>query len=261
MLDVESDREKLTGEVMPEVAAPQPEEAVSTEPASGELSVEGALPAVAEDIAADQNAKTASELAFGGKPTAPTGEIIAGMYEPDEYEAACIAAGVPDRWDAKYVHGHTNAAQWTQPYEGRYDMTFALKPGYSASQALRDFMAGPTIADFFVHEVAVQLDELRDQVGDQRFDEMFGSSDRRIDVRIPASQRLKISTDMYTKDYVDEMLALVKENEAVDKKATEPEEPMIAAGLEETPYQAVLEEPAPELISAELGVQREQELA
>jgi len=263
MLDVEADREKLTGEVTPEIAAPQPEEASAevTSAETAELSVEAALPAVAADIANDQNARTASELAFGGKPTAPSGEIIGGMYKPDEYEAACIAAGLPDRWDPKYVHGHTSASQWTQPYEGRYDMAFALKPGNSASQALRDFLAGPTIADFFVHEVAIQLDELRDEVGDQRFDEMFGSGDRRVDVRVPASQRLKISAEMYTRDYVDDMLAVVKENEAVDRKATEPEEPVIAAGLEETPYQAVTEEPSPELIGAELGIQREQELA
>lgn len=247
-------RDHVTPETSQEVAPPLPEEA-----AGAQMSTEGAIPAVGEPEAATEVGATASEQAFGAKPTAPSGELIAGMYQPHEYQAACQAAGLPDRWNDKYVHGHTDAKQWVQPYEGRYDMAFELKPGYSASQAVKDFLAGPTIGDFFVLQVADQIDELRDQLGDQRFDELFGSADVGTDRGISAGQRLKISSAMYTIPFVAQMMELANGTDA--GKADEPEEPAVAAGVEQTPYQGgVTAEPAPEMIAAELGVQREQEL-
>ena len=91
------------------------------------------------------------------------------------YQAACQAAGTPDKWEDRFVHGHTAAKGWNQPYEGRYDMTFTLKAGHSASQAVKDFLAGPTIADYRVIGVAIEMEELRDELGDQKFDRLFGS--------------------------------------------------------------------------------------
>src|SRR5215831_8981219 len=99
-------------EASPEVA-PQPE---ATEPAAAEtdaqFSTEGPVPDVAENGAAVEPGATASEQAFGDKPTAASGEIGGGMYEPEEYQAACTAAGTPEKWDPKYAHGHTSASQW-----------------------------------------------------------------------------------------------------------------------------------------------------
>jgi hypothetical protein len=185
------------------------------------------------------------------------------MFEPQEYQAACQAAGTPDKWDPKYIHGHTDANGWTQPYEGRYDNVFELKRGHSAAQAVLDFVAGPTIADYRVIGVAVEMNELRDTIGDQRFDEMFGSRDSTQDARISHAQRLKITSAMYTIPFADQMKALVAENEALDKKsAEEPEAPAVAAGVEQTPTQGGSSaQPAPEMIAAELGVQPNQELA
>ncbi len=64
---------------------------------------------------------------------------------------------------------------------------------------------------------------------------------------------------MYTIPFAKQMLALAAENEEAGK-TEEPEAPAVAAGLIETP-QTVIAAPAPEMIGAELGVQREQELA
>jgi hypothetical protein len=255
MVALESERAHTPADTSQEVAPPQQEA-----PASQELSTEGAVPAVGEGAAAAVGA-TASEQAFGDKPTAPSGQVDGGMFEPAEYQAACQAAGTPDKWDPKYVHGHTAANGWTQPYEGRYDNAFELKRGHSASQAVIDFVAGPTIADYRVLGVAVEMNELRDTLGDQRFDEMFGSKDSTVDARISHAQRLKITSAMYTIPFADQMMALAAENDALDKKAqAEPEAPAVAAGVEQTPTQGgVTAQPAPEMIAAELGVQPNQE--
>jgi hypothetical protein len=238
-----------------EVAPPQPE--VASEAA---FTSEGAVPAVGDGAAVDVGA-TASEQAFGDKPTAPSGQVDGGMFEPDEYRAACTAAGTPDKWDDKYIHGHTSANQWVQPYEGRYDMAFELKQRQSASQAVKDFIAGPTIADYRVIGVAMEMNELRDELGDQKFDQMFGSSDTNTDAKISGAQRLKITAAMYTVPFASQMLALAADNEGLDK-TEEPEAPAVEARVEEKPRQGgVTAGPAPEMIAEELGVERNQELA
>src|SRR5512140_1570174 len=241
----------------PEVAEPQVAEA-----ADAQISTEGAVPEVAENGVAVEPGQTASEQAFGDKPTAASGQIDGGMFEPEEYQAACTAAGTPDKWDPKYVHGHTSAKQWTQPYEGRYDMAFELKHRQSASQAVKDFVAGPTIADYRVIGVAIEMDELRDTLGDQEFDRMFGSSDTNTDAKISSAQRLKITAGMYTIPFADQMMALAAENAALDKKTEEPEAPAVEAQVEEKPQEAGISTGAsPELIADEMGVEREQEFA
>lgn len=242
--------------LQPEVAEPEVAEA-----AEAQFSSEGAVPDVANNGMAVEPGATASEQAFGDKPTAVSGQVDGGMYEPDEYHAACMAAGIPDKWDAKYARGHTAAKQWTQPYEGRYDMVFELERGQSASQAVKDFLAGPTIADFTVISVAIEMNELRDTLGDQRFDRLFGSTDSAADAKISRGQRLKLTPGMYTIPFVAQMLAIAAENDAADRSEA-PEAPAVAAGVEEKPQEAgITAGAAPEMIAEELGVSREQEFA
>ncbi|HEY0194740.1 MAG TPA: hypothetical protein VGC42_26690 [Kofleriaceae bacterium] len=245
-------------EVAPEAEVATPE--VAPEEAAVEAPIEEAP---AQELAAPEAGETASEQAFGDKPTAQSGQIDGGMYEPEEYQAACESAGTPDKWDPKYAHGHTEAAGWTQPYEGRYDMAFELKKGHSASQAVRDFLAGPTIADFQAIGVAIEMDELRDELGDHKFDQMFGSRDSEADNKISRAQRLKITSSMYTIPFAQQMLALAAENESLDNKPTEEEAPAVEARQELKPEQAgvTAESAPPEMIADELGVQREQEFA
>jgi hypothetical protein len=239
-----------------EAAPPQAEAA-----APAEFSTEGAVPAV-NNGATEKVGETASEQAFGHKPTAPAGQVDAGMYTHEEYRSACVAAGTPDKWEDRFWRGHTAAKQWTQPYEGRYDNAFELKKRESASQAVKDFLAGPTISDYRVLSVAIQMNELRDDVGDHRFDQLFGTKDVTRDGQIPPAQRLKITSAMYTIPFRAQMLALAQENEDLDKKASEPAPPVVAAGMEEQPQVAGVEsQPAPEMIADELGMQREQEMA
>jgi hypothetical protein len=226
--------------------------------AEAQMSAEGPLPEAAE--ATTDTTKTASEQAFGAEEPKTT-QINEGMYSPEEYKAACEAAEQPDKWSDTYWRGHTEAAQWNQPYEVDYSNHFSLKKNQSASQALKDFITGPTIGDWRVIAVAVEMDELRDTLGDRRFDQLFGSSVDHEDEQVDPEHRLTLTSAMYTTPFYDQMWTYAQEADAADRAPEEPEAPQIAAGLEEKPETAVEEAPAPELIADELGMQREQELA
>jgi hypothetical protein len=257
MLVSPSDLELTTSAEAPQEIAP---EVAPAEVATDAQFAEGAAPEVADGGSVEVG-QTASEQAFGDKPTAQSGQLDGGMYEPEEYQAACTAAGTPDKWQDKYIHGHTSAGGWSQPYEGRYDMAFELKRGHSASQAVKDFVAGPTIADYRVIGVAVEMNELRDQIGDQKFDEMFGSKNSDTDGAISSAQRLKITASMYTVPFAAQMLALAAENDSLNK-TEEPEAPAVEARIEDKPQQGgVTATPAPEMIAEELGVDRQQDFA
>jgi len=262
-----TDLEQLIAEPAEDVAPEPAEEAVdapflsesaATDVAAPEVT-DMAAPEVTENGMVVEPGKTASEQAFGDKPTAPSGQIDGGLYEPDEYQVACEAAGTPDKWDPKYARGHTSATQWVQPYEGPEDMEFALKPGESASQAVRDFVAGPTIGNYQVIGVALDMDELRDELGDQKFDQVFGSTDAETDAQISSAQRLKITEAMYTIPFADQMRAIVAEHDAVDQ-TEELQAPAVEARVEEKPQEETLtSEPSPEMIADEIGIRREQE--
>lgn len=241
----------------PEVAEPEVAEA-----SGGEISTQGSVPEVAENGAVVEPGETASERAFGDKPTKQSGEIDGGMYDPGDYRAACEAAGTPEKWDDRYMSGHTAASQFNQPYDLGYDMTFTLKSGQSASQALKDFVAGPTLVDWKTLAVAVEMDEVRYTMGDQKFDQLFGSTVAGDDARIPPSQRLKISVAMYTIPFAAQMEALAEQSDEVPDQAEEAPPPAIAAQVEDKPLEGgVTAQPAPELVADELGIEREQELA
>ena len=237
----------------PATAEPEAEAEAATE-----LSDKGVLPEVAPNSLVAEPQATASEQAFGAPPTTAPAELT-GMFEPEAYQAACEAAGTPDRWHDFYVHGHTGAKQWKQPYEGRDDMAFTLKPEHSASQALQDFVKGPTVADYRVIAVAVELIELCETMGERKFDLLFGSADRIEDGQI--AQRLAITSDMYTTPFGAHMQALADERDAAERADNAPE-PQVAAQVEDKPHDAAItEQPAPELIAEELGIERERDFA
>jgi hypothetical protein len=245
-------------------AAPAPPEVAEPEvaEAAADVSTQGTVPDVADNGAVVETGETASEQAFGDKPTAQSGETDGGMYSPEEYQAACTAAGTPEKWDDRYRSGHTEASQWNQPYDSGYDMTFTLQRGQSASQALKDFLAGPTIADWRTIAVAVELDELRDNMSDSKFDQLFGSTVPGDDARIPPSQRLQISIAMYTIPFASQMEALAEQKDEALDREEEPEAPAVAARVEDKPLEGgVTAQPAPELVAEELGIEREQEFA
>lgn len=204
---------------------PQAEAPVLAAPESAEpvapIQSEGEVPLVEKGGATPATA-TASQLAFEGAPKADSSLIDHGVHQPSEYKHLCEVSGRPDKWKDSYRGGYTKSSSWTASKKG--GMKFDLKKGHSASAAIRDWFKGPTIADFAAISVAEQLDELRDELGDARFDELFGSSVAGQDKAIPGAQRLHITSAMYTTPFIDQMKALARNyDDQINKPdATEP---------------------------------------
>jgi hypothetical protein len=253
-------RENETETTEADVAA---EPAPAAEPeAQTEFTTEGDLPAVAVEGGAA--AVTASEMAFDGKeqPAPDTSHLDKGMHHWEAYRAQCEAAGKAEKWKDAYRNGHTEAAGWTQPYEHRRVNDFTLKKGHSASTALQAFMAGPTICDYRVALLADEIDEVRDELGDRKFDRLFGSANEHEDHAIPASQRLRISSDLYTTPITDQMKAIAHEADAREHRPEEPAPaPLVEARVEEKPTEVVAKDQDPVVVAQELGVeQRDREI-
>jgi hypothetical protein len=247
---LETDRDK---------AAPAQAEDIAPQPAESdqaEFTSEGDLPAVAKD--GPGQGASASDLAFGAQPAVDASGLDTGMHEVDEYKATCDAANLPQKWDEKYRNGHSSASQFVQPSETREAMEWHLKKGHSASDALRAFIAGPTIADYRVIAVALELDEVRDQLGDPVFDRLFGSSVSAEDGAIPLEQRLTITSAMYTTPFADQMLAIAEAKDAeAQAQPEEPAPPPVIEQREEKPRETAADQDAA-VIAQEIGATEEQ---
>jgi hypothetical protein len=253
-------RENETAQSEADVA-PEPAQVAATEE-KAEFTTEGDLPAVA--TAGGATAVTASEMAFDGKeqPAPDTSHLDKGMHHWEAYRNACEAAGKQEKWKDQYRNGHTEAKGWQQPYEHRRVNDFTLKKGYSASEALQAFMKGPTICDYRVALLADEIDEVRDELGDRRFDSLFGSKEEGVDANVPKNQRLRISSDLYTTPLTDQMKAIAAEAEAKSRAPQdEPEVPAVETRVEEKPQEVVAKDQDPVVVAQELGVeQRDREI-
>jgi hypothetical protein len=248
----ELETEQAAPEAAPEPIAPAPGEAEQT------FTSEGDLPAIAQGSGAVAAAATASELAFGSKeaePVADTSHLDRGIHTWDHYRAACETAGKPEKWKDHYRNGHTEAKGWTQPYEHRAVNDFTLKKGHSASEALQAFLAGPTITDYRAALLAEEIDEVRDQLGDHKFDILFGSKDSDRDSNIPKEQRLRISSGLYTTPLPEQMKQIAAEYEANLGKSAEPPPAIeLEARVEEKP-ESMEEAQEPEIVRQELALE------
>jgi len=252
-------------ELETEQVATEAPETVEPAPAETEqqMTTEGDLPAVAEGSGAVA-AATASELAFDQpEPAKDTSHLDRGVHSWDHYRAECEAAGKPDKWQDHYRNGHTEAKGWTQPYEHKAVNDFTLKAGHSASESLQAFLAGPTITDYRAALLAEEVDEVRDELGDVKFDLLFGSKNSTQDAAIPKGQRLRISSALYTTPLPDQMKAIAAEYDNNQNK-TEEEPPVaeLEARTEEKP-EAMEEaeketEEEPEVVRQELGLEQEE---
>jgi len=252
-------RENETAQATTEVA-PEPIPAQASEPQAG-FTTEGDLPAVASGTGAA--AVTASEMAFDGKaqPAPDTAQLDKGMHHWEEYRATCEAAGKSEKWKDAYRNGHTEAKGWTQPYEHRRVNDFTLKKGYSASEAIEAFMKGPTICDYRVALLADEIDEVRDEMGDHKFDRLFGSKSEGVDANIPANQRLRISSDLYTTPLTDQMKAIAAQADAQENQDDPAPAPIAETRVEEKPAEIVAKDQDPVVVAQELGVdQRDREI-
>jgi len=242
-----------------ETAAPEVAPAAEAEQAKSEFSAEGQLPEVVATAPAAAIGGTASEKAFDGNKEEAAAKLDKGMHiHPEEYRATCEAVGQPEKWKDHYALGHTSAQGWVQPYE-RYKVSleWQLQRNHSASKALQDFIKGPTICDYRIVGVAHDMNEVREELGDKKFDKLFGSNNSHEDQAIPVGQRLTISTGLYTTPLVDNMRAIAKAADERDKPAQEPTPaPVQEARVEEKPKQEAELEQDPMVVAQELGMQQ-----
>ena len=249
----EAEEKKAEETVAPEVAAPE------AEAAGTEFSDKGALPPVAAvGSLAGGTSATASEQAFGGNKEELAAKLDKGMHiHAEEYKASCEAVGKPEKWKDYYRLGHTEAKGWVQPYE-RYkvNLEWQLQKGHSASKAIQDFIKGTTICDYRTAGVAHDMNEVRLEIGDKKFDKLFGSANSYEDHAIPGSQRLTITPGLYTTPLADNMRAIVRAADEREKPAEEPKPaPAQEARAEEKP-KAAAEEQEPMVVAEELGMQQ-----
>ena len=191
---------------------PSPEQHVEAQPTSPQ-SAHGHIPQVA--------GPSASDRAFGGPQKGgpeidATNEAMGGVVVNDmkkanvepgsggqndlnhgihywyNYQRQCEDAGKPELWQDKYRSGHTQAKSFINPHEAGRWMDWELKKGHSASQAVKEWLAGATIAECLSSVIAMEIDALRAAIGDKKFDKLFGSADPNVDKAVPAQNRMHI---------------------------------------------------------------------
>jgi hypothetical protein len=224
-------RELIPETATPETAAP---EVIPPGPAEAEaaqkFSSEGELPAVAGAATAGGGA-TASELGFENKKSPSIdpslmSDLDHGMTYWEHFKHECELAGKPELWKDEYVLGHTEAPEWSQPADHQASNDFRLKKGQSASDAIKHFIAGPTITDWHAAKVAIDIEDVRSEMGDQKFDRLFGSSKEHEDADVSKDLRLRITAADVVSSYVDNMRQAGVDYDAREAEPTRVEDVM-----------------------------------
>jgi hypothetical protein len=234
---------------------------VTTTESTAQFQAETEWPAPASMVTAA--GVTASEIAFDGKEKqAPeSAHLDKGMHYPEHYRAACEAAGKPEKWKDWYRHGHTEAKGWQQPYDHKRCDDFVLEKGHSASAAIQALLAGVTITDYRCAFLADEIDEVRSELGDIKFDKLFGSADKTHDATIPESQRLRVSSDLYDTPIDDQMRAIAERADAKPEVEDPVPTPAVETRLQDKPAETATIEQDPVVVAKELGVeQRDREM-
>jgi hypothetical protein len=92
------------------------------------------------------------------------------------YREWCIKNNQMDKWDEDYRNGFADPEYW----ERTSFMQWKLKPGKSASEAMRAWLKGPdlepgyTIAECLSTLYAIQTKTVLEAIGDEAFDDAFG---------------------------------------------------------------------------------------
>ncbi|MDB4959527.1 MAG: hypothetical protein JWO36_7096 [Myxococcales bacterium] len=144
-------------------------------------------------------------------------DINHGIHYWYNYQRQCEDSGHPEMWKDEYRHGHTQAGQFVQPHQKNAFMDWELKKGQSASQGIKDWLSGATIAECLSTVIALEIDTLRASIGDKKFDKMFGSADAKEDAAIPADHRMHVRAGIQGTPVANYMKATTVAQEAAAK--------------------------------------------
>lgn len=142
-------------------------------------------------IVGTKTIKRLDELLAGSTPNKKQPEIEAteeamGKHVADKMDAANLGpntedSGIhyarnyrdsfPKRWKDDYMNGYADPNYFVR----LSFMNWILKPGVSASAAIKAWLKGLTIAECLTTVIAIEYDTIRAALGDEKFDQLFGS--------------------------------------------------------------------------------------
>ena len=102
-----------------------------------------------------------------------------GIWYAEGYKAR-----FPDDWDDDYLKGYANPDYWE--WIGQWQ--WRLKKGRSASAGVKAWLQGLTIAECYSTAIVSEVDSIRAAIGDQKFDELYGSEDKDVQPRLELGQ-------------------------------------------------------------------------
>src|SRR5262249_23936419 len=91
----------------------------------------------------------------------PTTSFTSGLHDQARYRQARAAADRRAQGALRWERGYTASSLWRQPFDDGDPFSFTLKAGASATEGLRQWIAGLTIADSTTALVAFELDAVR----------------------------------------------------------------------------------------------------
>jgi pimeloyl-ACP methyl ester carboxylesterase len=137
-----------------------------------------------------------ADAQVAGAPAAEAGTEMARQMVLMNQERGAVRGGVHYSFNVKnqdwftpdMEDGYANPKYW----ERTGDMQWTLRSGVSASEGVKAWLKGPTVADCASAIVALQLDAIRRTLGDAAFDARYGADGQ----EAPRQHRLKIDQVM-----------------------------------------------------------------
>jgi hypothetical protein len=135
--------------------------------------IEATDDAMGQKVVDGVNAANQGATATSGVHYAHNYERYAKLYKAD-VPATAPYKPYADFWKEDYWSGYADP----NVFERKGFMSWQLLPMESAADAIKKWLAGPTIAECMTVLVAIELDTLRAAIGDEKFDGLFSSMPR-----------------------------------------------------------------------------------
>jgi hypothetical protein len=117
-----------------------------------------------------------------------------GIWYPFNFEDSHPGASFDRRWLGGYTASNAFDDWWT--FQEKKPFVYQLKSQHSASAAIQSWLHGLTIADCACVIVALEFETVRAAIGNEKFDQRFGSDNPAIDAAISPEHRLRISQNV-----------------------------------------------------------------